>query len=229
GLAKAKTLATQQGIADNTSLSTSEQAAAAASTSALQTSIEGYSDWGIKTSAEISKVQLAVNVGMSDATKAASQGGQDIGKGITDGVKVGIEANQQDIFSSLAEMAGNAIQAAKDALGIHSPSTAFAEVGMFSGQGWAQGVTQSADLVLSAVQDVANGSVSKAEMTAPSFARPPYNGLLPIAGGMGSSVRTGVQQTIINFNVDGKLFTQHLTDGQNKITNNKIGAGIYIG
>lgn len=75
-----------------------------------------------------------------DIEKELAQRMRDVGKAIIDGIISGVEYASGKLFSSLKNMAGDALQAAKDALGISSPSTEFAKVGQWVIQGFVQGM-----------------------------------------------------------------------------------------
>lgn len=84
---------------------------------------------------------------------------KDIGSAIAKGIARGIEAGAKDIKDAAVKAANSALQAAKDALGIASPSkVARDQIGMMFGLGWAQGVERSARRVNAAVAGVAGGS-----------------------------------------------------------------------
>lgn len=81
--------------------------------------------------------------------------GKDIIKGIVNGI---VSANQQ-IYDTLKETAKKALQSAKDALKIGSPSKLFAnEVGAMIDAGTAQGIKKNANDVNNAVKNMALGA-----------------------------------------------------------------------
>jgi hypothetical protein len=65
------------------------------------------------------------------------------GRAIIDGVIAGVQAAAGALMSALSNIAGDALQAAKDALGIQSPSRVFAEVGDQVIAGWLEGMESS--------------------------------------------------------------------------------------
>lgn len=78
-----------------------------------------------------------------------------IGKNIISGIISGIWDAAGSLFSALKDLASQALQAAKDALGIHSPSTVFRNlVGRFIPAGAAQGVLDKLGLMKSAVRQM---------------------------------------------------------------------------
>ena len=78
-----------------------------------------------------------------------------IGKNIISGIISGIGDAAGSLFSALKDLASQALQAAKDALGINSPSTVFRNlVGRFIPAGAAQGVLDKLSLMKSAVRQM---------------------------------------------------------------------------
>ena len=78
-----------------------------------------------------------------------------IGKNIISGIISGIWDAAGSLFSALKDLASQALQAAKDALGINSPSTVFRNlVGRFIPAGAAQGVLDKLSLMKSAVRQM---------------------------------------------------------------------------
>jgi predicted nucleic acid-binding Zn-ribbon protein len=64
----------------------------------------------------------------------------DIGKNLLMGLVEGVTGAVGAVVSAVTGAVGSAIDAAKDVLGIHSPSTVFAEIGDNTAQGYVQGV-----------------------------------------------------------------------------------------
>lgn len=78
-----------------------------------------------------------------------------LGANIIQGVINGISENVGAIASAARNAAYNALQAAKDFLGISSPSRAFEEVGAYSDEGQAKGMIDNVDVVEDASKEVA--------------------------------------------------------------------------
>lgn len=78
-----------------------------------------------------------------------------LGANIIQGIINGISQNVGAIASAARNAAYNALQAAKDFLGISSPSKEFAEVGADSDAGQAKGMIENADIVEDASKEVA--------------------------------------------------------------------------
>lgn len=67
--------------------------------------------------------------------------GQELAFAIIDGMSGGLLSGASSVISSAVSMASSALEAAKDVLGIASPSKEFKKVGKFAVQGFAQGLT----------------------------------------------------------------------------------------
>jgi phage-related protein len=80
----------------------------------------------------------------------------DVGKSMLEGLINGAESMAQRLIDAVLGPINSAIAAAKRLLGIHSPSTVFAAMGVQSMTGFAQGVGQSAGLVGRAVGGALN-------------------------------------------------------------------------
>ena len=91
-----------------------------------------------------------------------------IGSNIVSGIVEGITSGIADIGGAIGDLVTSAIQKGKDLLGIHSPSTVFAEMGMYCDKGLVVGlnkysglVTKSAGNIANNMVDVMNNSISK--------------------------------------------------------------------
>lgn len=94
-----------------------------------------------------------------------------IGSNIISGLVSGIKSGISDVASAISDVASSAVSKAKSALGIHSPSKVFADIGMYSDKGLAKGlikysnvVTKAAGNVANNMIDVMNNSISKISM-----------------------------------------------------------------
>lgn len=85
----------------------------------------------------------------SNSARLGKAGG-DLAVAIIDGMVNGIGAGIGRIISAAQNMAANALQAAKDFLGIASPSKEFAKLGVFVNQGFAKGMLGSRDQIQAA-------------------------------------------------------------------------------
>ena len=86
-----------------------------------------------------------------------------VGDGIAKGIAAGLDAALQWVVEAAVNIAQAALDAAKGALGIKSPSTVFkAEVGLMAGEGLADGMWDSIDAVTAAGKDMASAAVTSA-------------------------------------------------------------------
>lgn len=74
----------------------------------------------------------------------------DVGHNMMNALVSAIQNGASNVLKAMANMAQNAINAAKNALGIHSPSKVFDEIGRNTGEGMAQGITNSAGRIKAA-------------------------------------------------------------------------------
>ena len=77
-----------------------------------------------------------------------------VGNSIVNGMIVGIQQRAYILAIVAAQTAMSALQAAKDALGIHSPSKEFAKLGMYAVEGLAMGLTKYSGMVDNAAGNV---------------------------------------------------------------------------
>lgn len=77
-----------------------------------------------------------------------------VGTNITAGVKAGIEAGTSGVILSAVNMAIAAYEAAKEALGIKSPSKVFMQIGDFMGLGMSKGINISSEDVVNASEEM---------------------------------------------------------------------------
>ncbi|HEX6293373.1 MAG TPA: phage tail tape measure protein [Herpetosiphonaceae bacterium] len=92
-----------------------------------------------------------------------------IGGGIITGIINGVKNGVGALVGAVVDAAKRALEAAKDALGIASPSKMFADlVGVPMMQGMALGVTRGAPLVQAAVTQASGGALSTAQQTSSS-------------------------------------------------------------
>lgn len=97
--------------------------------------------------------------GMAKAIKNINWDG--VGVDIVDGIRSGILSKSESLAKTTANTALKALNAAKKALGIHSPSKEFAEVGAYSGEGMIVGLNRLSGAVANTA-----ASVGEAAMTA---------------------------------------------------------------
>lgn len=110
----------------------------------------------------------AANVGSSIMGALASIPGRvvSIGSQIVHGIANGISSAAGVVVDRIAGVVGGAINAAKNLLGIHSPSRVFREIGRYTMQGAALGVDDDADLLLQSTDNAMRGMVDTAQSVA---------------------------------------------------------------
>lgn len=82
----------------------------------------------------------------------------DMGTAIIDGIWEGL----QTVWSAITEFVDGFVQGFKDALGIHSPSTVFMEIGQMIMEGLTQGISGAWDFVKSVINTIIGGVESMA-------------------------------------------------------------------
>ena len=112
-----------------------------------------------------------------DAIKGVFEGAFDIGKNLVEGIWNGIKSVGGWLKDKVGGFFGGIIGGAKKVLGIHSPSTVFAEMGMYSGEGYGIGLSKSTsyvdkamdELEASATRDLSGALAYQADFTSKRF------------------------------------------------------------
>lgn len=86
-----------------------------------------------------------------------------IGSNIIQGMVNGVTSAAGRLIDSVKGAVGDAINAAKNLLGIHSPSRVFRKIGQYSMQGAALGVDDDADMLLRSTDNAMRGMISTAQ------------------------------------------------------------------
>lgn len=151
-----------------------------------------------------SKLSSAWNTAKSWGSKFVS-----IGSSIVQGIISGIKSGAGSLFSSLKNLAGNALKAAKSFLHINSPSLLFADhVGRGISEGIAKGVDDHAELAHASVRGVTTGMISAASRTLNTgLSVGVTGGGLAMAGGGGGSRGGTVVHNHFTFNIEGNVRT----------------------
>lgn len=126
-------------------------------------------------------VGKAIGKGISSSVKASANGldttvsdaitgnkvissvkssGNKIGKAISKGMSTGIENNMSTVIDAAVTTASEALAAAKEELGINSPSRAFAEIGRYVDEGFAQGLTDNASIPAQSIEALSNSLIA---------------------------------------------------------------------
>lgn len=153
-------------------------------------------------SEEARKIGVYVDQGLRNGLKEASALPKEeafhMGDMIISGLRQGIENGRSGIIESMVNTARSAIEAAKAALDIHSPSRVFAEIGRYVDEGFAQGINQNAQAVADSAENMSYSSIDIVK-NAIEHARDLINGdidntitLTPVLDL--TNVRAGVQQ-----------------------------------
>lgn len=105
--------------------------------------------------------RLAAEIG--SVFRASFIDNESIGSNVAEGIANGIADNAQVISDTLLESMKSALDDLKSYLGIHSPSTVFADIiGKPSMQGWAQGIKKNDSIVADAMSNVGTATVNTA-------------------------------------------------------------------
>jgi tape measure domain-containing protein len=83
-----------------------------------------------------------------------------LGQDIVDGMKWGILSKASELAQAAARTATDALQAARDAIGVASPSKKFAELGRWSMVGFAEGLKKYSHLGMSSAADMGMSTIS---------------------------------------------------------------------
>lgn len=86
-----------------------------------------------------------------------------IGSNIVQGMVDGVTDAAGSLIGAVKGAVGNAIDAAKNLLGIHSPSRVFRKIGQYTMQGAALGVDDDADILRESTDDAMRGMISTAQ------------------------------------------------------------------
>jgi len=120
---------------------------------AMNTGVQNTTDQALATTSKL--VQTC-----ADNIKALQPEWVTSGTYLVEGFIKGIDDKIQEAADKAAEMAKAAYLAALAALGINSPSKAFAEIGMYADLGFAKGLTDYADTAADASAEMATGALS---------------------------------------------------------------------
>ncbi|WP_405061899.1 hypothetical protein OG474_09660 [Kribbella sp. NBC_01505] len=124
---------------------------------AIKTTVSGAIDGVVST---VSGIKKRITGAIGDLTGTLLSAGKDLARGFINGIGnlVGDAANKAK------ELANAAKDAITGALGIHSPSKVLTEVGVFAGQGFANGLKKSTGLVTAASQAMASAAIPRASL-----------------------------------------------------------------
>lgn len=139
-----------------------------------------------------------------------------IGKRIIQGIVRGVTSGARNLYNAMRNIASKALNAAKEKLGIHSPSRVFAnEVGKYIPEGITVGIEANAANTLKAIRDYANSLVEEIDT----------NKFL----GEVNMATSGININTDNSNSNGNLvaalkqYTQAIIDNKEKIDYDRMG------
>lgn len=92
---------------------------------------------------------------IQDNSARLAEAGVDLATAIVEGILKGLAAGAKRVIQKVKDMAGDALDAAKDFLHINSPSKKFMEVGSSVGEGFALGIDNSTKFSNRSVEDMA--------------------------------------------------------------------------
>ena len=142
----------------------------------LKTAVTAAVEWITKSFNEVSAyIKALPETWRSEALR--------IGTAIIDGIKQGISSAAGALYDQLRNVANNALQAAKDALGVRSPSVEFQIVGKAIGDGLTVGVNQTETSVNNAVAGL---------VRIPSVATGTVTGGASVAGATAATTMAGI-------------------------------------
>ena len=98
-----------------------------------------------------------------DGLKSIPEKVKSIGSDIIQGMVNGVTSAADSLIDSVKGAVDDAIGAAKNLLGIHSPSRVFRKIGQYSMQGAALGVDDGADVLLRSTDNAMRGMISTAQ------------------------------------------------------------------
>ena len=81
------------------------------------------------------------------------------GKYLVEGLADGIKNRKSKVTNAAREVAKGALTAAKNVLGIKSPSKEFEQIGKYANEGFAGGLTRFADVVVDSAKDVGQNTI----------------------------------------------------------------------
>ena len=208
----------------NTSISTGWNNAKQAVSTAMQniqTSIQnGWNNAvnAVKTAGQ--NIVSSVSTSFSDAISKARSFASDavsVGQDLIMGFVKGVQAKAQALVDSVKDAVGNAIDGAKNLLGIHSPSRVFRQIGIYTDQGFAIGIDKEAKTPLKSMRNMIDGVIGQGENGLNSG----FNGLQGQLNGMvNSAVTTDVRSTLdysnkpayINLTMGGQTYRAYVED-----------------
>lgn len=135
----------------------------------------GFNQMLNRIKSSMNRVVSSVREGWNNALSAAKSfisRAVSIGANIISGFVQGVREAAGRLVSAVSGAVGSAIDKAKSLLGIHSPSRVFKQFGIYTDEGFIQGINSLANKVKGSVESMVNGAINagdKAALITPSF------------------------------------------------------------
>ena len=126
---------------------------------AAKTLVESFASGITKHQSKATKACEKLMTACATAMKGKKHLFVEVGEAITSGLKSGIGSGETSVVSKVVSMAKKAYEAAKEALGINSPSKVFKEIGMGVPEGFVLGVEKLSGSVVNATEAMAGDSI----------------------------------------------------------------------
>lgn len=110
----------------------------------------------------LSQINDTVNDSLSGITETVSTFSNQIGGYMADGLEEGAEENKNIAEKAGTEISNAAIEGAREAAGVHSPSTEFIEIGKYMCEGLKVGIEENQNTVIQSVIDMMNDIILSA-------------------------------------------------------------------
>ena len=118
--------------------------------------VEGFKD---TSRADKSAKSVAASIVSSARGIMSIAKGEDIGKNLIKGVVQGMNKQAQLATSSVTSIFNNLTRIARQTLGIHSPSTVFAEIGKYTVLGMEQGLEEYSNRIYNKTSEMADSAI----------------------------------------------------------------------
>lgn len=135
---------------------------------------------------------LAILAGITAKIPDFIQAGIDIIIGLIDGLAKGIEDNTPRIKQAVINLFKALINAAKEILGIHSPSTVFSDIGMNMILGAIEGIKSMLSDIKTAISDIINSAIDKAKEFISKFVDVGGD----LIGGLAEGIKGGLSKAV---------------------------------
>lgn len=146
------------------------------------------------------------------------------GKDLINGLKNGITGAIQGVVDAVKGGVSRVVNAAKGLLGIHSPSTVFAEIGMFTMEGMQIGIDDNVDDVVKQTQAAMDDVVSGASATLESSTLDYALGVnIEANNGLSGLVRAveDLADRVISIEIDGKQIARTTANAADRVNGSR--------